>query len=404
MNTNEDLVVEDSSSDDSSSETEVDEEALIKYYFRRGFSYEEILLLLKKQHNHEISYSTLLRRLNAYGLSRRGFFTTEDWNSSIQMVRQRVSEIIDGPGSSGGYRTIWHTLEMEGLRVPRIVVQDMLKELDPEGTQLRKAHRLKRRSYANRGPNDAWHMDGYDKLKPFGFAIHGAIDGFSRKILWLEVARSNNSPDSIATYFLNVVKELEGCPVRLITDLGTENGLAASMQCYFHDNPDAHRYVSSPRNQRIEGWWSCYSRNRSTWWRNYFKDLESEGVLNSASELCMECLWYCYALVLKNDLNIVKEHWNSHSIRKSRHNTVSGRPDSLFYLPEHHGAVGNLLLKVPKSEVDYVSQHIVQMDSCNEYYDYFEYARRSLGINLPNNWQEADRLYRKLVVISANGI
>jgi len=46
--------------------------------------------------------------------------------------------------------------------------------------------------------------------------------------------------------------------------------------------------------------------------------------------------------------------------------------------------VRNLLLKGPKSEVDYVSEHIVQMDSCNEYYDYFEYARRSLGIILPN--------------------
>ena len=69
------------------------------------------------------------------------------------------------------------SLQMEGLRVPRIIVQDMLKELDPEGT-----HRLKRRSYVNRGPNDSWHMDGYDKLKPFGFAIHGAIDGFSRNI------------------------------------------------------------------------------------------------------------------------------------------------------------------------------------------------------------------------------
>ncbi|XP_044180748.1 uncharacterized protein LOC122961932 [Acropora millepora] len=196
-------------------------------------------------------------------------------------------------------------------------------------------------------------MDGYDKLKAFGFAIHGAIDG---KILWLEVARSNNSPDNIAMYFLNIVQELKGCPVQLITDLGTENGLAASMQCYFHDNPDAHRYVSSPRNQRIEGWWSFYSRNRSMWWHNFFKDLESEGVLDSTSELRMECLWYCYAAILQNDLNIVKEHWNSHRIRKSRHNTVSGRPDSLFYLPEHHGAVENLLLKVPQSEVDYVSK------------------------------------------------
>ena len=150
------------------------------------------------------------------------------------------------------------------------------------------------------------------------------------------------------------------------------------MQCYFHDNPDAHCYVSSPRNQRIEGWWSFYSRNRSMWWHNFFKDLESEGVLDSTSELRMECLWYCYATVLQNDLNILKEHWNSHRIRKSRHNTVSGRPDSLFYLPEHHGAVEDLLLKVPQSEVDYVSEHIVNMNNGSEYQDYFEYARRSL--------------------------
>ena len=23
-----------------------------------------------------------------------------------------------------------------------------------------------------------WHLDGYDKLKPYGFAIHGCIDGY----------------------------------------------------------------------------------------------------------------------------------------------------------------------------------------------------------------------------------
>ena len=81
-------------------------------------------------------------------------------------MSQRVSGIINGPGSS---------------------------------------HLLKRRSYVNQGPNDSWHMDAYDKLKPFGCAIHGAIDGFSRKILWLELARSNNSPDNTAMYVLNIV-------------------------------------------------------------------------------------------------------------------------------------------------------------------------------------------------------
>jgi hypothetical protein len=39
--------------------------------------------------------------------------------------------------------------------------------LDPEGTHLRRTHRLKRRVYCAKGPNYIWHLDGYDKLKPF---------------------------------------------------------------------------------------------------------------------------------------------------------------------------------------------------------------------------------------------
>ena len=30
---------------------------------------------------------------------------------------------------------------------------------------------------------------GHDKLKPYGFPIHGAIDGYSCKILWLEMTK-----------------------------------------------------------------------------------------------------------------------------------------------------------------------------------------------------------------------
>ena len=69
---------------------------------------------------------------------------------------------MSGPGSCGGYRTVWHTLQMEGHQVPRKIVEDMLREADPEGTEMRKRHRLKRRVYVNPGPNYAWHIDGYD--------------------------------------------------------------------------------------------------------------------------------------------------------------------------------------------------------------------------------------------------
>ncbi|KAK3716555.1 hypothetical protein QZH41_006386, partial [Actinostola sp. cb2023] len=74
---------------------------------------------------------------------------------------------------------------------------------------------------------------GYDKLKPYGFPIHGAIDGFSRRILWLEVVKSNNDPRVPGKFFLEYVKEVGGCPLLLVSDCGTENGIAAASSALF---------------------------------------------------------------------------------------------------------------------------------------------------------------------------
>lgn len=49
--------------------------------------------------------------------------------------------------------------------------------LDPEGVERRRRHRLTRRLYCSLGPNYAIHVDQYDKLLPYGFGIHGAMDG-----------------------------------------------------------------------------------------------------------------------------------------------------------------------------------------------------------------------------------
>ena len=94
----------------------------------------------------------------------------------------------------GGYRSVWHTLRLDGIQVPQQVVATVVREPDPLGCEMRKVKRLKRRKYYAPGPNFCWHIDGYDKLKPFGFPIDGCIDGWSRKIMWLQVVRSNNNP------------------------------------------------------------------------------------------------------------------------------------------------------------------------------------------------------------------
>ena len=50
--------------------------------------------------------------------------------------------------------------------------------MDPEGVDSRKRKSIARRMYHSDGPGFVVHIDGYDKLKPYGFSIHGAIDGY----------------------------------------------------------------------------------------------------------------------------------------------------------------------------------------------------------------------------------
>ena len=97
---------------------------------------------------------------------------------------------------------------MQGIRVPRKIVQEMLKDLDPDGTAERKSHRLQRRTYTITEDQTMFGivMAMIYELKPFGFPIHGCIDGWSRKMLWLHVTRSNNSPHNIADYYLDAVQ------------------------------------------------------------------------------------------------------------------------------------------------------------------------------------------------------
>ena len=37
----------------------------------------------------------------------------DDSGEVLEAVRKRILEIIHGPGSCGGYRTVWHTLTIE---------------------------------------------------------------------------------------------------------------------------------------------------------------------------------------------------------------------------------------------------------------------------------------------------
>ena len=378
----------------------------ITHYFRRGFRYETVTLFLSEYHGISMCVRTLKRRLQEYGLRKR------DDSISENTVRQIIQNEIQGPSSLLGYRGMWKWNKLRtsyNLTVPRDTIMRILRELDPGASAHRKARKLHRRSYVSPGPNAAWHVDGYDKLKPYGLPIHGCNDGFSRRIIWLKVCRSNN-PVIPASLFLHSVEEFEICPMLVQTDCGTENGILAGIQCTLAGGERAHRYSSSHANQRIENWWSHCRRGFTAWVMDHFKALIHEGKLALGNHLHMECVWFVYSDFLQSELDKVKQEWNTHYIRHSRHNSISGVPDELFFLPESSGFT-NCGISVSTDDIysilnqrDIYTQAELAMDvSDTELLEYFRYVVRKDNIeHPPRDWSRAKLMYEKIIECSGS--
>ncbi|XP_068698743.1 uncharacterized protein [Montipora foliosa] len=310
---------------------------IIENYFHLGLEYSEILLFLGLFHGITLSLRQLKRLLKAKGLGRRRN------PSDLREVHQAVEEELRGSGSNIGYRQMTQRLVNDyRLVVDRETVRELLKILDPEGVEQRARHRLKRRQYRTKGPNYLWHIDGYDKLKPFGFCIHGAIDGFSRRILWLDVGPTNNDPSVVCQYFIDSIRQLGGTARVIRADCGTENGCVAAAQRFFRRDArddwagdNSFMYGKSVSNQRIEAWWGMLGKDCTKWWIDFFKDMRSCGLYSDDDCIHIECLKFCFMHVLRDELHRAARLWNLHRIRPSTNvESPSGRPDVLFFLPE----------------------------------------------------------------------
>lgn len=229
------------------------------------------------------------------------------------------------------------------LQVDRESVRLLLRHLDPEGVESRRRGRLLRRRYINKGPNYLFHIDGWDKLKPFGLTVHGCIDGFSRRIMWLEASRSNNDPYQVCTYFCKLLLQMNGLPHIVRADRGNENVNIERIQRILRGNNEDDRSLSgttflygrSVANQRIESWWSNFPALGMDAWIQHMKTIEAHGILDCSSILHIELIRYIYLGLLRTELTKVKSEWNSHHIRTTRTAFApSGKPDVMYHFPE----------------------------------------------------------------------
>ena len=149
----------------------VSEEEAVTYYLNVGSSYNSITIFLNLCPGISTSIRTLKRRLRHYSLKRKHIALNEN------IVRCIIVWEKQGPGSIKGCRSMHKTLRQPyWVHIPRDIVMQILKEIDPSGTEQWKWKKLKRRKYFSTRPNSTWHMDGFIKLKPNDFPIHGCVD------------------------------------------------------------------------------------------------------------------------------------------------------------------------------------------------------------------------------------
>eukprot|EP00794_Sanderia_malayensis_P000007 gene7-434_t len=148
----------------------------------------------------------------------------------------------------------------------------------------------------------------------FGIAIHGAIDGCSRKILYME-ACNDKTAETVKCLFLNAIAEY-GWPHRIRTDKGGENCLVGRLmqERRSEKNPTPHCVGSSVHNQRIERLWVDVRHCVTQLFMDMFFDLQSASLLDKDNPVDFYCARAVFTTTVNFQLQKFKTHWNNHSM------------------------------------------------------------------------------------------
>lgn len=252
----------------------------LEFLIRKHFTIPDIARLLC------VSTSTITRRTRALGIGVRQTYSYLSDHRLDQLVHEVTTEF-----PSVGYRLIQSHFKASGYRITECRIRLSLRRVDRNAVTMRwiTHNAIRRRSCHVAYPNALWHMDGNISLIWWGLVVHGAVDGYSRLIIYLNCS-SNNRANTVY-HLLVEAGERWGYPSRVRSDQGGENvDLARLMLMLRGLNRGSHITRRSVNNIWIERLWRDVFTQCLSMYYHLFYFLEDSGILNPDPPLtCMHC-------------------------------------------------------------------------------------------------------------------
>ena len=261
-----------------------------------------------------VSRWTIYRRVNSLDIPDTFVSYSSIGDSALQDLVQ--TELARMPRC--GERYMQGALRQRGIWVQRWRVRDALIALDPISRASRWAQQIPRRPYNVPHPNFLWHIDSNLKLRHWRFVVHGAIDGFSRLIVYLGCS-ANNRASTVLSHFRTAINQW-GLPSRVRADDGGEN-IAVGELMMHHRGADRGSFLTGPsvHNTRIERLWREVVHSILFIFRNIFLHLEQVGMLNRNDDIDLFSLHYVYLPRINLALSQFVSTFNNHGV-STEHN------------------------------------------------------------------------------------